>query len=61
MSGTCTHSLEGQINELEVKVNTLEPVCQNKSQLLKARNEIAEWESWNCGISEMYRKARKTV
>lgn len=62
MGGSSTESLEKQIDELQVNVNGLEIECQNKEiQLEKAKQEIAEWESWNRGISGKNRKAKKKV
>ncbi|KAF7587604.1 hypothetical protein BBP40_007003 [Aspergillus hancockii] len=55
-------SLEEQIDELQIKVNELEVNSQEKeSQLQRARDELAEWESWNRGISGKYKKAKRRV
>ena len=62
MSGSSTQSLEKQIDELQLNVNRLEIECQSKEiQLERAKQEIAEWESWNRGISGKNKKARRKV
>ncbi|KAE8389610.1 hypothetical protein BDV23DRAFT_172945 [Aspergillus alliaceus] len=62
VSETGAHSLEEQIDELQIKVNELEVNSQEKeSQLQRARDELAEWESWNRGISGKYKKAKRRV
>ncbi|KAE8387265.1 hypothetical protein BDV23DRAFT_186525 [Aspergillus alliaceus] len=60
VSETGAQSLEEQIDELQTRLNELEASYQDKeSQLQSVRGELAEWESWNRGISGKFRKARR--
>ena len=62
MTGISTQSLEKQIDELQVNINRLEIECQSKeSQLERAKQEIAEWENWNQGISGKNKKTSRKV
>ncbi|KAJ6116212.1 hypothetical protein N7523_005893 [Penicillium sp. IBT 18751x] len=61
-SGESARSLEDQIDELETRIQRLELEAERQTGLLeRAKQEIAEWESWNRGISGKHRKARRVV
>lgn len=61
-SETGAQSLEEQIDGLQIKVDELEASYQEKeSQLQKARDELVEWESWDRGIPEKYKKVKRRL
>ncbi|KAJ6111879.1 hypothetical protein N7523_007940 [Penicillium sp. IBT 18751x] len=59
MHGT---SFEGQIDHLRMNIKRLEQKVKNHARCLRrAEEEIHEWESWNRGISQKLRKAKRVV